>query len=114
MAGATQLARGTERRMRSDREKDYPSDRETKTHAAATYIRTRVRTRIFTPRLLARLLLDLYRYVPVALLQPPSNRACFTGHGCVLHEQISTIGVCRSDEFDSAFPSEFFKGTTEG
>ena len=36
-SGATQLAGGTERRMRSDREKDYPFDRETKTHAAATH-----------------------------------------------------------------------------
>lgn len=49
-SGATQLASGTERRMRSDREKDYPFDRETKTHAAATHtcmhIHTRTRTRV--------------------------------------------------------------------
>lgn len=49
-SGATQLAGGTERRMRSDREKDYPFDRETKTHAAATHacmhIHTRTRTRV--------------------------------------------------------------------
>lgn len=32
--------------MRSDREKDYLSGRETKTHAAATHAYTRVRTRI--------------------------------------------------------------------
>lgn len=37
---ATQLAEGTERRMRSDREKDYPSDRETKNHAATTRVYT--------------------------------------------------------------------------
>lgn len=46
--GATQLAGGTERRMRSDREKDYPFDRETKTHAAATHacVHTHTHTRV--------------------------------------------------------------------
>lgn len=43
-SGATQLAGGTERRMRSDREKDYPFDRETKTHAAATHACTHAYT----------------------------------------------------------------------
>ena len=53
--------------MRSDREKDYPSNRETKTHAARSIVRAYVRTYAFS-RFQSAMYQHLYRYHAYAII----------------------------------------------